>query len=251
MVPSPTQEAGRCSRFYRSAIQAYSGPFLFFKELFGLTSAASSHIHLTDGGHIEDLGLYELLHRRCKYVILSDSSSEDEGPLNYRFNRLATATRLARIHQGVEIVLDLSAIRPDAAGNTRRHYTVGLIYYPARPALGLPQETGYLLYIKQCMTGMERLVDVTNQRHNNSRFPNDPTSNQFFSEDQFEAYRALGHHIMRGICADAQRNMTPPPPSSSSNGPHPQRYVMSRLMRPCILGSKRCCSAAGMMGMSC
>merc|ERR1711871_121306 len=53
----------------RAVMQAYSGPFLFFKELMGWTSVASTQIHLTDGGHIEDLGLYELLHRRCKYII--------------------------------------------------------------------------------------------------------------------------------------------------------------------------------------
>jgi len=202
--------ASRVARMTSAVVQAYSGTFLYFKELMGLTSAASAHIHLTDGGHIEDLGLYELLHRRCKYIIVCDASSEDEGPYHYRFNRLATATRLARINQGVEITLDLTKLQPNAStGYTKRHYTVGLINYPGRPALGQPQERGYLLYVKQCMTGMERMVDVWNQRahHSQSRFPNEPTSNQFFSEAQFEAYRALGHHIMRGILTDANRYM--------------------------------------------
>jgi len=135
--------ASRVARMTSAVVQAYSGTFLYFKELMGLTSAASAHIHLTDGGHIEDLGLYELLHRRCKYIIVCDASSEDEGPYHYRFNRLATATRLARINQGVEITLDLTKLQPNAStGYTKRHYTVGLINYPGRPALGQPQERG-------------------------------------------------------------------------------------------------------------
>ena len=80
----------------------------------GWTSVASTQIHLTDGGHIEDLGLYELLHRRCKYIIVCDASSEDEGPYHYTFNRVATAIRLARINQGVEV--RLSTCMPHAWG---------------------------------------------------------------------------------------------------------------------------------------
>lgn len=222
-------------------VQAYSGPFLFFKELMGWTSVASTQIHLTDGGHIEDLGLYELLHRRCKYIIVCDASSEDEGPYHYTFNRVATAIRLARINQGVELILDLSQLQPDpATGYTKRHYTVGLVKYPGRPALGLPQETGYILYVKQCMTGKERMVDVWNQRKKSkySRFPNDPTSNQFFSEAQFEAYRALGHHIMKGIMADANRHMAMGEYEEQPDvvNPHMQAWFQALL---------RCCAEDG------
>jgi len=239
------RHASSFALFKRAMVRSYSGPFLFFKELLGWTNAASTHIHLTDGGHIEDLGLYELLHRRCKYIIVCDASSEDEGPYHYRFNRVATAIRLARINQGVEIVLDLTKLQPDPeTGYTQRHYTVGQVKYPERPALGLPQETGYLLYVKQCMTGMERIVDVWNQRakEKSSRFPNEPTSNQFFSEAQFEAYRALGYHIMRGICADANRHLHLVNPDVGVDSD-----VVNVPMHTWFLALLRCCADDGDM----
>ena len=144
-----------------------------------------------------------------------------------------------------QVVLDLSNLQPDAStGYTKRHYTVGLIKYPGRPGLGLPQETGYVLYIKQCMTGSEMMVDVWNQRArtSTSRFPNDPTSNQFFSEAQFEAYRALGYHIMKGINADAHRYM-----NLSGGGAHSMEdeSVVNPSMQTWFQALLRCCAEDG------
>ena len=62
---------------------------------------------------------------------------------------------------------------------------------PTSPACG---QTGYLLYIKSSLTGNEPDY-VRDYRQRNPTFPHETTADQFFSEAQFEAYRALGEHI--------------------------------------------------------
>jgi hypothetical protein len=54
--------------------------------------------------------------------------------------------------------------------------------------------TGYLLYIKASIIGREG-TDIRAYRARNPKFPHEPTSQQFFKEGQFEAYRALGYFI--------------------------------------------------------
>jgi hypothetical protein len=46
------------------------GPII--AEAFGLTNNTSPYVYLSDGGHFENLGLYEMVLRRCHYVVVSD-----------------------------------------------------------------------------------------------------------------------------------------------------------------------------------
>ncbi|HEY0549050.1 MAG TPA: hypothetical protein VGF13_05575, partial [Verrucomicrobiae bacterium] len=58
---------------------SFPGVF-FFKELFGRTSCDSNsrYIHLSDGGHFENLALYELIRRHCRYIIVSDCGADPD-----------------------------------------------------------------------------------------------------------------------------------------------------------------------------
>src|SRR5262249_3985902 len=56
---------------------------------------------------------------------------------------------------------------------------------------GVPD--GLLLYFKATLSGDEP-VDVRTFASQDPAFPHDPTGNQFFDEDRFESYRALGYH---------------------------------------------------------
>ena len=168
------------------------GLWQFFYELFGKMDAGNSFVHVTDGGHIENLGLHELLRRRCKIIIASDA--EQDAKLS--FNGLATAIRLARIDMGIDVDIDLDAIRPLADGETklawsRRHYAVGSIDYG-------PDGKGLLLYIKSSMTGDENEY-IREYKTQHPDFPHEATSDQFFDEAQFECYRALGYHAADGL----------------------------------------------------
>jgi len=76
-------------------------------ELCGATNDESRYIHLSDGGHFENLGIYELVKRRCKYVLACDASEDQK----YAFGNLGNAIRKCREDLGVEIRINTDAIR--------------------------------------------------------------------------------------------------------------------------------------------
>jgi hypothetical protein len=149
------------------------------------------HKQSLDGGYIENLGVIELLRRRCKYIITGDGGVDPD----LHFGSLATLIRYARIDLGIDIDIDLKQIRLKDLDKDRRgqtHFAIGRIRYPHEA------ECGYLLYLKSSFTGDEDVV-ITEYRSRKPAFPHESTADQFLDEDQFEAYRALGQHI--GECA--------------------------------------------------
>jgi len=155
-------------------------PTLIWREALGKIDAKGTHVNVSDGGHIENLGIYPLLKRRCKYIIAIDGEADP----NMTFGGLVKLMRFARIDIGIEIEIDLDKLRKDPSGYSKSHSVVGDIKYSNG-------EIGKLLYIKLSVTGSETEY-VRAYRQENPAFPHQPTSDQFFSEDQFEAYRALG-----------------------------------------------------------
>jgi hypothetical protein len=160
---------------------------LLIKELLAFTDERSSYVYLSDGGHFDNLGLYELVRRGCRYIVVSDAGMDPD----FAFEDLGNAIRKCQIDLGVRIEIDVEGIRPDAAGKGLFHCAVGLIHYESSPLGG---ETGYLLYIKPSMNGNEP-TDVAQYRAAHPQFPHQPTSDQWFDESQFESYRRLGRHI--------------------------------------------------------
>jgi len=166
-------------------------------ELFGLTSDRSANIYLSDGGHFENLGIYELVRRRCRFIIVTDASADPK----LEFSDLGNAIRKCRTDFGAEIEINIEPIRVGESGLSRRHCAVGKIRYAAKTKGGSP-ETGYLLYIKPTMTGDEP-EDVQQYAEASTSFPHQSTADQFFDESQFESYRALGEHIGRRVFTSA------------------------------------------------
>jgi hypothetical protein len=157
-------------------------PWYMLKELFNLGSEKALYLNASDGGHIENNGLYSLLKRRCKYIIVSDAG-EDPG---FSYNDLAVSLRRARIDLGVDIDIKLDGLRPDKeTGFTRLRYAVGKIMYPEK------DEQGYLVYVQSTLIGDEP-EDILSYKRHNPRFPDQSTLDQFFDEAQFESYRKLG-----------------------------------------------------------
>lgn len=183
--------------------------YLFF-EMFGLLDEKKSKVLLSDGGHIDNLGLYQLLKRRCDIIIVSDAEADPA----MNFGALVDVERFARIDLGVRLDVPWQAIRENAIDRQKAmakgdvaavhspaqsHAAVGKIYYPktvGKPgAPSLPEKVGILLYVKSSVTGDERSYVLDYERRF-PQFPHEATSDQFFSEEQFEAYRALGFHAM-------------------------------------------------------
>ncbi len=213
-LTNPRQVAGKLTK---SVILKLFDKLYFLKELFGLLSEDSETIYLTDGGHIENLGIYELLRRRCKLIIAVDAEADPD--LN--FGSLVNLERYARIDYGLRIDLPWAAIRdatshasseiaktggmPPAAAPHGPHCALGIIYYPRKtPHESEEDSTGVLLYIKSSLTGDENDYIVDYKRRNPS-FPHETTADQFFTEEQFEVYRALGFHAVNSAFKGADR----------------------------------------------
>ncbi len=159
-------------------------------ELTASTDASSNYVNLSDGGHFENLGLYELVRRRCKYIISGDGEQDGD----YTFESLGGAVRKCRTDFGADITIDPRRIRPKD-GASRVHCVVGTIRYALRPGQEeKDRETGWLLYLKSSLTGDEP-EDVAQYKSSHGDFPQETTANQFFTESQFESYRKLGRHV--------------------------------------------------------
>ena len=84
-------------------------PFRLLSELLGSVDDTSKYVYLTDGGHFDNMGLYELVRRRCYRIIICDA--EEDG--SYTYEGIGAAIRKCRIDFGVAINLDLSGISPN------------------------------------------------------------------------------------------------------------------------------------------
>jgi Patatin-like phospholipase len=163
----------------------FSAPGLWFllKEMLGWMDERAPWIYVSDGGHIENLGVYELLRRRCKYIVAIDGEQDQR----MTFGALTTLQRLAAIDLGVKIDINLDDLRLNEQGLSRSHFRFARIHYPDK-------QYGYLLYVKSSLTGNEGEF-LRRYRIEDPAFPHDPTADQFFSEARFEAYRSLGEHM--------------------------------------------------------
>ncbi|MDP9190824.1 MAG: patatin-like phospholipase family protein [Acidobacteriota bacterium] len=164
-------------------------------EALGKTNASHDYVFLSDGGHFENLGLYEMVLRRCKYIIVCDASADGR----YGFGDLANAVRKIRIDLGVPIEpLVTKYIGPQKDERYGRYCALGKIHY--RNVDG-GTAVGYLVYIKPAIYS-DSPADVRNYANESASFPHETTADQFFSESQFESYRALGRHVIGRICGD-------------------------------------------------
>ncbi|MFO0774753.1 MAG: patatin-like phospholipase family protein [Nitrospiraceae bacterium] len=159
-----------------------------FKELFGFTDASQPYVYLSDGGHFENLGLYEMVLRRCHTIVVVDAGCDD----NTRFEDLGNAVRKIRIDLGIEIEINTDELRPtQGTRHSKWHHAIGTIRYDTVDD-GAP--VGTLVYLKPSLNGTEP-SDVREYADHHETFPHEATSDQFFDEPQFEAYRRLGEHI--------------------------------------------------------
>jgi hypothetical protein len=180
--------------------------YYFLGEVFGLLNEHRKSVYLTDGGHIENLGIYELLRRRCRVIIAVDAEADPQ----MAFGSFNTLERYALIDLGVRIDLPWQKIADeslktsqaiDDKGDTPKHRgphcAIGEIFYPGG-------RKGLLVYIKASLTGDENDY-VFDYKKRHSDFPHETTLDQWFSEEQFEAYRALGFHAAYGLFSGRDR----------------------------------------------
>ncbi|MGB6743775.1 MAG: hypothetical protein WBE38_08955, partial [Terracidiphilus sp.] len=206
------------------------------KELFGSASDKSGYVNLSDGGHFENMGLYELVRRRCKYIIVCDAEEDPE----MKFNGIGNAVNRCRADFGAEIDLDLRPLQLQKDSYSQAHCVVGTIRYPPphrRAATGAPignvceclgeydtePYKGVILYMKSSLVGDEP-ADLLAYKLQHGTFPQDSTANQWFAETQFESYRRLGHHIAMTAIRPALSPPLPPAPAAPGAPPAPPLF---------------------------
>ena len=74
-------------------------PFYFIYELFSMMGTNNKMLNISDGAHIENLAIYELLRRKCKLIIAVDAGEDP----NYIFEDLENLTIRARNELGLAI----------------------------------------------------------------------------------------------------------------------------------------------------
>ncbi len=165
------------------------GLFYLLSELLGFANTSRKYVNLSDGGHFDNLGVYELVRRRCMYIVVCDAEQD----LTYSLQGLANTIRKCRVDFGVVIAFDpgaIEAVAPDPVTKlSPSHMAVGRILYP-----GISQQ-GRILYLKSSIGGHDEPPDVLEYRRRFPDFPHQSTADQFFDESQFESYRALGQHV--------------------------------------------------------
>ena len=170
-----------------------------FAELFGMTHADGSYINLSDGGHFDNLGLYEVVLRRCRHVLVSDAGCDGKAS----FEDLGNAIRKIRIDFGISIDFTRQIeIRSNDEHKPGLYCAVADINY--KKADGDQVENGTLIYIKATRHagGAPLPYDVYSYAKASQSFPHESTSDQWFSESQFESYRALGRHTVAQILGE-------------------------------------------------
>lgn len=185
---------------------------------------------LSDGGHFENLALYELIRRRCRLILISDGGADPD----FQFGDVQNTVRKVSQDFGVKIEFgrpifeeaDYATPFEEAGGTvdlqdhlTYDHwrnrlsslvpqretgfpvgvrvadhgYVVGRVTYPALPD-GTPEEEGILIYVKAVMLdGLS--LETRGYKADHPDFPHQSTADQFFDPAQFEAYRELGNAI--------------------------------------------------------
>lgn len=191
-------------------------------ELFGLTTDKSPFVYLSDGGHFENLGLYEMVRRRCHLIVVSDGGCDPE----CAFEDLGNAVRKIWIDLGVSIDFRKIDIQKRGFPSKNLYCALGVIRYPERIKRN-PADVGYVLYIKPGFHNDGREpADVTAYALANMKFPHETTADQFFSESQLESYRSLGAYIIKTILGEKKSNdMSAPTEALRPYWSHLQTYL--------------------------
>ncbi|MDQ3920365.1 MAG: hypothetical protein M3348_18030, partial [Acidobacteriota bacterium] len=206
-------------------------------EAFGLTDDKNPYVLLSDGGHFENLGLYEMVLRRCGCIFVVDGSADPEGV----YDDLGGAVRKIRIDFGIRVEFRQSFRifpRPKSLKKRGVYCAVGDIHYEDMddpcgehehedPATGRKTNdlTGKLIYIKPAVYGDEPR-DIFNYAKGHPDFPHESTADQFFDEPQFESHRMLGFHILEQLIGGMPVSS---PPLSSPPAPQDLCWLVERI----------------------
>ena len=164
------------------------GPHFIMKQLayefFGLANERRAFVHLSDGGHFENLAVYEMLRRRCGLILVVDAGCDQQ----FLFDDLGSLQRLAKVDLNAEIHVPIDQLNMLKAGTIS--FVKATVTYRDKTT-NAEKGAGDLYYIKPSVP-KDAQPEIETYRRANPSFPHQTTLNQFFTESQFLAYMALG-----------------------------------------------------------
>jgi hypothetical protein len=170
-------------------------PFYLLRETLANTGTLGTYCYLTDGGHFDNTGLYALVERGCRTIVVCDCGADPKPS----FEDIGNAIRRCRIDFGAEISLSVDdfVLATTAQGVGSLQVGRGKISYQPEHLrlLGLDERTenvGDILWIKPTVVKLSA-ADVRQYRRAHSDFPQQSTAEQWYDESQFESYRRLGY----------------------------------------------------------
>ncbi len=197
------------SRFtpkWESAGPAWGLSYLF-SELVAQSDQNKSYVYLSDGGHFENLAVYELIKRHCQVIVACDADSDGQ----YACENLLSLIEKARTDFGARIEIDFYKIRPKDGRESEFNFVVGDIFFDPQnlkdrgklfylkasmPLRATPEASGLIKNLPSDAGKRNRLPDdVWEYFDKHKTFPHQSTADQWFDELQFESYRALGEYI--------------------------------------------------------
>ncbi len=157
-----------------------------FKEIFGVYDPKDPNVYATDGGHWDNLGVVELIRRRCATIIAIDTS----GDLLGTYNALKEAIALARHECGAEIDFgdEWEKLVPAEDGIVEHNHMLGTVRYR-------DGHTATILYVKGAVARTSSLA-VQRYAAGDRTFPNYSTGNQMLTDRQLTFLVRLGDEAM-------------------------------------------------------
>lgn len=167
-------------------------------------------LYLTDGGHFDNTGAYELLRRvadpasAVRFILMCDCGADPD----YRYADLANLVRIARIDFGLELEVDHANANPGT--KLGKVFSTPDRMGPADPAR-LDNRCALLLNVKGEDKLLARIIvikprlircassDLLAFYRDNPIFPQQSTGDQFFEEEQWESYRKLGFECCKAV----------------------------------------------------
>ncbi|WP_147418800.1 hypothetical protein [Sphingobium terrigena] len=204
--------------------------FYLAREMRGLYTRDTAYINISDGGHFENSGAYELLRRNVQTIVVADNGADPR----FLFSDMENLVRKARIDLGMAVVvadreevealigrdgaaLFLNGSDEDWRARAAARSSDGLAASPKDAAFCLllkvhqrpwnsktgafeveEKLTGHIVWMKpRLFEGLP--VDITGYATEHPSFPQESTGDQFFDEAQWESYRALGYSMMKQL----------------------------------------------------
>jgi hypothetical protein len=161
-------------------------PYLL-AEMSGRIQENMNHLNLSDGGHIENLGVYELLRRKCKFIISVDGGANRD----VVGGDLQLLERYASIDFGIRLEYDLAEVQPYGEGLCKAAAILVKIFYS-------DGTRGWMIYLRPSITGLESAYIIDHWKLS-PPFPYDSILLQVFAEETFEGYRSIGETAMKSL----------------------------------------------------